>query len=124
MDKLTEKQRRFIDYYIETANATESARLAGYKGKNLNKIGCENLTKLDIYIKKRLEEKQDDRIATQDEILRYITEVIRDEKINAKTKLKACELMGKRYGIFTEKRNVTITTYEDFIKKLNGENEF
>ena len=32
-NKLTEKQKRFIDYYIETANATESAKRAGYSEK-------------------------------------------------------------------------------------------
>lgn len=41
-EKLTEMQKRFIDYYIETANATESAKRAGYKGKNLNRIGSQN----------------------------------------------------------------------------------
>ena len=29
---LTEMQKRFIDYYIETANATEACKKAGYKG--------------------------------------------------------------------------------------------
>ena len=38
--KLTEKQKRFIDYYIETANATESARRAGYSEKNSKKYWC------------------------------------------------------------------------------------
>ena len=32
--KLTEKQKRFIDYYIETGNASKASELAGYKGKN------------------------------------------------------------------------------------------
>ena len=39
---LTEMQKRFIDYYIETANATEACKKAGYKGKNLNRIGSQN----------------------------------------------------------------------------------
>ena len=39
---LTEMQKRFIDYYIETANATEACKMAGYKGKNLNRITCQN----------------------------------------------------------------------------------
>ncbi|RQN13726.1 terminase small subunit, partial [Clostridium perfringens] len=32
--KLTPKQKAFAEYYIETGNATEAARKAGYKGKN------------------------------------------------------------------------------------------
>ena len=57
MDKnLTPKQKAFADYYIELGNATEAARRAGYKGKNLNRIASENLSKLDIkqYIEERL----------------------------------------------------------------------
>ena len=76
---LTEKQKRFVDYYIETGNATEAARRAGYQGKNLNRIASENLSKLDTYIKERLDLKEDDRIAKQDEVLRYLTSVMRRE---------------------------------------------
>lgn len=34
-NSLTEMQKRFVDYYIETANATEACKKAGYKGKIL-----------------------------------------------------------------------------------------
>ena len=37
--KLIERQKRFIDYYLQTGNVTESCRLAGYKGNNLNIMG-------------------------------------------------------------------------------------
>ena len=53
-NSLTEMQKRFIDYYIETANATEACKKAGYKGKNLNRIGSQNLSKLDKFIKIKL----------------------------------------------------------------------
>jgi phage terminase small subunit len=43
--KLTEKQKRFCDYYIETGNATEAAIRAGYSNKTARFIGAENLTK-------------------------------------------------------------------------------
>ena len=33
-NKLTPKQSAFADYYIETGNATEAARRAGYKKPN------------------------------------------------------------------------------------------
>ncbi len=42
--KLTEKQKRFADYYIELGNATEAARKAGYSSKTAKSIGQENLT--------------------------------------------------------------------------------
>ena len=107
MDKLTEKQKRFIDFYVETANATEACRLAGYKGKNLEVVGSQNLTKLKEYIQERLSKKEDARIASQDEVLRTITEVMRNDLAADKDRLKAAELMGKRYAIFTEKIEVS-----------------
>ena len=63
MTKLTEKQKRFADYFIETGNGTEAAKLAGYKGKNLNRIAAENLSKLDIknYIDEKLTEMSSKR---------------------------------------------------------------
>ena len=68
-NSLTEKQKRFIDYYIETANATESAKRAGYSIKTAKNIGNENLTKLDFFISAKLKEKETQRIASQDEVL-------------------------------------------------------
>ncbi|WP_288843010.1 terminase small subunit [uncultured Megasphaera sp.] len=56
--KLTEKQERFIDYFIETDNAAEAARKAGYSKRTANRIGLENLKKTVIQqaIEKRLKE--------------------------------------------------------------------
>jgi phage terminase small subunit len=129
--KLTPKQRAFCDYYISTGNATEAAIKAGYSEKTARKIGHENLTKLDIkkYIDEKLEEMSSSRIADASETMEYLTKVIRDEeteetvvvinvgdfmsepkivdkKIGAKDKLKAAELLGKRYRLWTDKVEV------------------
>ena len=112
-EKLTEKQKRFIDYYIETANATESAKRAGYSEKTAKNIGAENLTKLNFFIQKKLEEKEEDRIASQDEVLQYLTKVMRGElkdqfglDASLQDRTKCAELLGKRYGTFKEKVDV------------------
>ena len=113
-NSLTEKQKRFIDYYIETANATESAKRAGYSAKTAKNIGAENLTKLNTFIQKKLEEKQNSRIASQDEVLEYLTRVMRGEEkdqfnldASLQDRTKCAELLGKRYGTFKEKVDVT-----------------
>ena len=67
-NKLTEKQKRFIDYYVETANATESAKRAGYSSKTAKNIGAENLTKLNYFIQERLQQLENNRIASQEEV--------------------------------------------------------
>lgn len=123
--KLTEKQKRWIDYYIETGNATEAARLAGYHGKNLNRVGAENLSKLDDCIREKLSAKEDARIAKQDEVLRHLTAAMRGELTEdtvlvvkgevvhvtqgaaLKDRNKAAELLAKRYGLLTEKIDLT-----------------
>ena len=112
--KLTEKQKRFIDYYIETANATESAKKAGYSEKTAKNIGAENLTKLNFYIQERLQQKESSRIASQDEVLQYLTKVMRGEEkdqfgldASLQDRTKCAELLGKRYGTFKEKVDVT-----------------
>lgn len=130
--KLTTKQKAFADYYIELGNATEAARKAGYKGKNLNRIASENLSKLDIknYIDERLKQIESERIADAAEVMEYLTSVMRGEseaeivvvegagdgfsvakKINKapdeKERLKAAELLGKRYSLFKDKVDIT-----------------
>ena len=111
--KLTEKQKAFADYYIECLNATQAALKAGYSDNCARQIGSENLSKPHIkeYIDKRLEEKEDERIAKQDEILEFLTAVMRNDTeyleqydpIETRDRLKAAEKLGKRYAMFTER---------------------
>ena len=79
--KLTEKQRRFVDYYVETGNASEAARRAGYSKKTAGWIGQENLQKPTIKaaIDARLRELEDKRIAKADEVMQFLTSTLRGE---------------------------------------------
>lgn len=142
--KLTPKQRAFAEYYIETGNATEAAKKAGYKGKNLNRIASENLSKLDIksYIDEKMEELASNRIAKAEEVLEYLTRVLRGEEteqvvaienlgdftseaklinkeLSAKDRIKAAELLGKRYRLFIDKVEADVNQTVVF----EGENE-
>lgn len=129
MAKMTAKQQRFCDEYLIDLNATQAAIRAGYSEKTAKVTGCENLTKPNIkeYIDKRMAEKDAALIADQDEVLRYLTSVLRgksqssvlargyegnDEVIekapDEKERLKAAELLGKRYGLYTDKVNETV----------------
>lgn len=113
-DKLTEKQRRFIDYYIQTGNATEACRLAGYRGKNHDVLGAENMVKLRDYINVKMQEKDRERIASQDEVLEFLTKTMRNTEKDAfgmdaslQDRIKCAELLGKRYGAFVDKKDIT-----------------
>ena len=80
--KLTAKQQRFCDEYLIDLNATQAAIRAGYSKKTAYSIGQENLKKPEIsaYIEKRMAEKEDALIAKQDEVMQYLTAVMRREK--------------------------------------------
>lgn len=81
MEKMTPKQKRFGDEYLIDLNATQAAIRAGYSKKTARVIGQENLLKPAIkeYIEKRLAEKESELIAGQDEVLKYLTSVMRRE---------------------------------------------
>lgn len=144
--KLSPKQKAFAEYYIETGNATESAIKAGYSKKTARVIGQENLLKpaLKSYIDEKMKEIESKRIAKAEEVLEYLTRVLRgeeteqvvvtenigdfmseakvvDKEISAKDKIKAAELLGKRYRLFVDKVekdskvNVNSTTKLDSI---------
>ena len=127
--KLTPKQKAFADYYIETGNATEAARRAGYKGKNLNRIASENLSKLDIkqYIDERLSKIEDARIAKGEEVLQYLTKVMRGEEkdqfgldASLQDRTKAAELLGKRYRLFVDKVESDVNATVNSTAKLDS----
>lgn len=113
---LTEKQKAFCEYYIASTNATEAAKKAGYSEKTAKSVGSENLTKPDIkaYIDERLKEMQDNRIADAEEVLTYLSRVMRgvekdqfDLEPTLTDRTKAAELLGKRYALFVDKKEVS-----------------
>lgn len=131
LGKLTEKQRRFADEYIRTGNITQSAIIAGYSSKTARVTGQENMLKPAVkdYIDKRLEELRKESIADQDEILQYLTSVMRgnvedevllvvpdgdfgagverhEKRSDTMARTKAAELLGKRYLMWTDKQQI------------------
>ena len=73
--KLTEKQKKFADFYIKLGNATQAAIEAGYSKKTANRIGPENLSKLVIknYIDERMEKLASERIMSAQAILERLS---------------------------------------------------
>ena len=124
MDKMTERQKRFCDEYLIDLNATQAAIRAGYSEKYANTNAPKLLrnTAIKAFISARMAEKETKLIADQDEVLKYLTAVMRGESgahvlardmtgadrvikkpPDEKERLKAAELLGKRYGLYTEK---------------------
>lgn len=122
--KLTQKQQKFCDYYIELGNAKKAAIKAGYSPKTAKAIGAENLTKpyLKAYIDERLEEIKNERTADAQEVMEFLTSVMRGEikepvtvldgdgyqkvvdlQPSVQTRRAAAVDIGKRYALFTDK---------------------
>lgn len=104
--KLTPKQKKFCDYYIETGNASEAARRAGYSQKTAPFIGAENLKKPQIkkYISERMNNQDRERVASADEVIAFYTAVMRGEvkdqfgiEASLSDRLKAGENLMRRY---------------------------
>ena len=72
---MTEQQRAFADYFIETCNQTESAKRAGYSEKTAYSQGNRLLKSAEIkeYIRQRMQPTIDKRIATADDVLIFLT---------------------------------------------------
>lgn len=125
---LNEKQKKFIEEYVICLNATEAAKKAGYSKKTAYSIGQENLKKPEIKkaINEYLKKIQDEKIADAKEVLQHLTSVLRGQQmeetiviegqgngiskarkikkeISPRDRLKAAELLGKRYGLFNDK---------------------
>lgn len=118
------KQQRFADEYIISGNATQAAVKAGYSPKYANTNASKLLqnTTIKSYIDERLAQLASDKVATQEEVLTYLTSVMRGETqeqtlcsigelgqevididVGAKDRIKAAELLGKRFRMWTEK---------------------
>jgi len=133
-DEMTDKQRKFCDEYLIDCNATRAYRKAypNVKKDSSAAVCAAKLlrnAKVQEYIDKQLEKINSDKIADAKEVMEYLTTVLRGEsqseivviegtgdgcsdarKMNKapdeKERLKAAELLGKRYGLFTDKLEV------------------
>ena len=132
MKQITEKQKRFADYYISSLNATQSY-LKVYKVKN-DRVASVNASQLlanpnvKAYVKNELEQLSKERVMTRDEILERHTSIARGElteevivplykkyervrkQASIKDMQKSMEHISKLRGDYeAEKKDVTIT---------------
>ena len=124
---LSEKQKKFFMEYLVDSNATQSAIRAGYSKKTAYSQGQRLLKNVEgqAFMQEMMAEKEKALIADQDEVLKYLTSVLRGETESEeivienigdftskartmkkapseKDRLKAAELIGKRYSLFKD----------------------
>ena len=126
---MTGKQKKFCDEYLIDCNATQAAIRAGYSEKSAGR-NADRLMKNDeikTYIENQLNKIHSNKIADAQEVIEYLTSVMRGEckdevlrligdgiqtidsiEVSAKERIKAAELLGKRHGIFNEKISLEV----------------
>jgi len=128
---MTERQKIFADHYIISLNATEAYFKAYPKTKNERSAqanGSRLLSndKVKAYIDEQLEKLKSERIADQQEVLEFLTSVMRGEvtepllvldgegyqrvveaKPSVATRRASAVDLGKRYGLFVDRQEIT-----------------
>lgn len=103
--RLTEKQRKFADYYIASGNAEQSAIRAGYSEAyargNAHKLVANSCIK--IYVEEMNDKLRSERIADMKEIKEFWTETLRNKDIDLRDRLRASEYIAKTNAAFTVK---------------------
>lgn len=126
MAKLTDKQMIFANEYLIDLNATRAYKKAypSVKKDGVAKAAASRLltnVNLKNYIDEQLKKIEDESIANATEVMKYLTKVMRNETLeevviaceggyakvdktpSEKDRLKAAELLGKRYRLFVDK---------------------
>lgn len=123
MRKLNQRQKAFADYYLQTGNATESALKAGYSKNTASETGYENLNKPHIraYIDERAAKSSNERIASADEVLEFLSQVMRGEikdqfdlDPSLSDRINASKELFKRYRL-GDKEDKTTKNYPNII---------
>lgn len=141
---MTEKQKRFCEEYLVDLNATQAAIRAGYSERTAYSIGQRLLKDVEVktHIDAALARLQAENVADAQEVMEYLTSVLRGESQSSvlardeigaerviekppdeKERLKAAELLGKRYGLLKEAVNLEVKQSEklaDVMAQIGG----
>lgn len=81
MTKLPPKKMRYAEAYLRTGNQTQAAIEAGYAPASARNQGNRLMSNADVreYIRERTREIEDAEIAKTNEVLKFLTSVMRGE---------------------------------------------
>lgn len=111
---MNDREKRFCEEYLKDSNAIQAATRAGYapktaryasewiNEKNLQKPTKKFKPELRECIDNHLKAMSKDTIASAEEVLEFLTGVMRNRKEETRNRIKAGELMGKRHGLFKD----------------------
>lgn len=137
--ELTTKQHLFVQYYLETRNATKSAELAGYQGNaiTLGAVGKENLQK--PLIREAIETAYKSRHLSADGVLAELSDIasapwkdfvevkygdngeVLPAVVKLTDKIKAAELIGKFHKLFADKAESEVSLSDQDVTRIGDQ---
>lgn len=124
---MTPKQKAFADYYIQTGNATEAAKKAGYSENNVGENAAKTLKnpKVAQYIAERMGQQDKSRVADANEVIEFYTAVMRGEvkdqfglEASLSDRLKAGDSLMKRYAAAADRNKGAMEKLDGLLKEF------
>lgn len=126
---MTPKQKKFCEYYLQSGNAADAARKAGYSEKRADAIGYENLRKPEIsaYIAERTTKHEKELVANADEVLRFYSAVMRGTEkdqfgldASLTDRIAAAKELMKRYSKADDDNGKALEKLDNILGKIGG----
>ena len=107
---MTKKQRIFCEQYLKLGDGVSAAIAAGYSVKSAHATSSRLLSNREIlsHLEEKRKEAEKRNIAGNDEILEYLTKVMRscDDEVTVRDRMRAAELLGKNANLFSERNQM------------------
>ena len=105
---MTERQKKFAEYYAQCGNAAQSAIQAGYSKKYANTNASKLLqnTTITEYIKQLTEDAQTARIMTARERQALLSDMAKNGKNSPADRIRAIDTLNKMTGEYTQKVSI------------------
>lgn len=146
---MNERQRKFVDEYILTGNASESARRAGYSAKTAGSIGERLLKNVEVRaaLDERIKAASTEKTLTQNQLLEFLSAVVQGQvcdqqlmtrligkgcsvienveiRASVQNRIRAAELLLKIKGAFKEvdQQNNSANLFVETLEKIWQDN--
>lgn len=125
-EKLNMRQRKFAEYYVQSGNAAESAKKAGYSESYATHRTDELLRNVEIktYIRQLSEQMKNEHILTAKDRQVMLSDIARDDKNTPSDRIKAVDTLNKMTGEYIVRVDTTVKTSSklaDVFSQIGGE---
>lgn len=123
---MTERQKRFAEYYAQCGNTVQSALRAGYSENYANARAHELLVNVGLaaYIRELSERAQDERIMTAKERQALLSDIAKDGGNDPADRIRAVDTLNKMTGEYVAKIQAEVKTSDklaDVFAQIGGE---